>query len=138
MSGGIYQYHCRNRYTNNCPEMVYVNNTSCTKCMVRFSLLLLHVLFHANNHLIKSEGLGSEDIPCHWSAWNLSKQLFVPQVNDGTLQYILMEVVTTGEPGNYWTLRETVARPPSASIPTTSDTPRAIIPTTGAPSHVGF
>ncbi|KAK6542845.1 hypothetical protein TWF694_006784 [Orbilia ellipsospora] len=30
--GGYYKYRCKNFYSNNCPNWVWVNNTACAEC----------------------------------------------------------------------------------------------------------
>ncbi|ROW13421.1 hypothetical protein VPNG_04367 [Cytospora leucostoma] len=32
-SGGFNKYPCKNRYTHNCTEWVYVKNATCTPCL---------------------------------------------------------------------------------------------------------
>jgi hypothetical protein len=50
----------------------------------------------------------------------------VPRVLDGTLQYTLMEMVSTGDSSAYWVVRQKTMLPAS-NIPTTSDTPSAVV-----------
>ncbi|KAL7783271.1 hypothetical protein V8C37DRAFT_406674 [Trichoderma ceciliae] len=32
-SGGFYKYRCKNFYSHNCPNWVWVNNSLCATCM---------------------------------------------------------------------------------------------------------
>jgi hypothetical protein len=63
--------------------------------------------------------------------WRPSRDIFVPCVHDGILQYTLMEMVESGEVGKYWTLRAKMAQPPVPLIATTRDTPNAVTSTAG-------
>lgn len=64
----------------------------------------------------------------------------MPRVLDGTLHYTLMEIVATGEPGNYWTLRLKATQPPliPISATTTAATPGIVLPATAIHTHLGF
>jgi len=64
--------------------------------------------------------------------WGHSREIYVPQVFDGTLHYTLMEIVATGEPGNYWTLRIKPTQPPIPT-PVTSAMPATVMRT-----HLGY
>lgn len=33
-SGGFYKYRCKNFYSHNCPNWVWVNNSPCATCIV--------------------------------------------------------------------------------------------------------
>ncbi|KAJ9149819.1 hypothetical protein NKR23_g4030 [Pleurostoma richardsiae] len=117
-SGGFYKYRCKYFYTHNCPEWVWVNNSACPACLAK-----------------GRDSVESEPVAPVWR----TRDIFVPMIQDGTLQYMLMEIVSTGESGNEWTLRHKVHHQPSMpAIPTTSDTPRAIFSSTGLPTQIGF
>ncbi|KAK3946243.1 hypothetical protein QBC46DRAFT_3005 [Diplogelasinospora grovesii] len=118
-SGGFYKYRCKYFYTHNCPNWVWVNNAPCASCLAEGR--------DADENVSNSTAAPS-------APWRLGKEIYVPQVYDGTLQYTLMEIVATGESGNYWTLRHKVTQQPLVTqTMTTSDTPRAVYVTTGVP-----
>ncbi|CCT71470.1 uncharacterized protein FFUJ_08452 [Fusarium fujikuroi IMI 58289] len=99
-AGGFYKYRCKYFYTHNCPNWVWVNNAPCASCL--------------------ADGRDNEEpsLP----SWGLSRDIVIPQVLDGILQYTLMELVAPSEPGDDWTLRDKASRPPP-SIPVTSTMP---------------
>ncbi|KAK2593398.1 hypothetical protein QQS21_008886 [Conoideocrella luteorostrata] len=100
MSGGFYKYRCKYFYTHNCENWVWVNNSPCATCL--------------------AEGRDDEKVPGPVSM--LSRDINVPCVHNGILQYTLMELVAPSEPGEHWTLRDKAARPPPA-VPVTSAMP---------------
>ncbi|KAK7431605.1 hypothetical protein QQZ08_001823 [Neonectria magnoliae] len=55
--------------------------------------------------------------------WGLPRDIVVPRVLDGILQYTLMELVAPSEPGDDWTLRDKANHRPPPSIPVTSAMP---------------
>ncbi|KAM6504874.1 hypothetical protein FSOLCH5_014792 [Fusarium solani] len=99
-AGGFYKYRCKYFYTHNCPNWVWVNNAPCASCL--------------------ADGRDNEEP--HLPSWGLPRDIVVPQVLDGILQYTLMELVAPSEPGDDWTLRDKGNRPPP-SIPVTSAMP---------------
>ncbi|KAI1492432.1 hypothetical protein F5X96DRAFT_387567 [Biscogniauxia mediterranea] len=107
-SGGFFRYRCKYFYTHNCPNWVYVNNTPCANCC--------------------AEGREVEGTVTGTPAWTYS-EICVPYVEDGIIYYTLMEIVSTGEPGNnFWTLRYKVNQQCQApAVTTTSATPGAPI-----------
>ncbi|KAI1498620.1 hypothetical protein F5X99DRAFT_392879 [Biscogniauxia marginata] len=110
-SGGFFRYRCKYFYTHNCPNWVYVNNTPCQSCA--------------------AEGREIESTVSEAPTWGLSQEICVPQVEDGVLHYTLMEIVNTGEAGNYCTLRYKANQQPQVpAVMTTSATPGAPIPAT--------
>lgn len=61
--------------------------------------------------------------------WALPREISVPSMRDGNLHYTRMEIVATGDPGNYWTLREKVVQPPPVPLlATTSTMPGVVVP----------
>jgi hypothetical protein len=69
---------------------------------------------------LQADGRDNEET--YLPSLGLSREIVVPQVLDGILQYTLMELVAPSEPGDDWTLRDKVNRPPP-SIPVTSAMP---------------
>ncbi|KAG6048448.1 hypothetical protein E4U39_007317, partial [Claviceps sp. Clav50 group G5] len=59
-----------------------------------------------------AEGRDDEMAPVPVSMIN--RDISVPCVHDGVLQYALMEVSAPTEPSDYWTVTDTAARPPPA------------------------
>ncbi|KAG5929830.1 hypothetical protein E4U42_004350 [Claviceps africana] len=100
MSTGFYKYRCKYFYTHNCQNWVWVNNAPCATCL--------------------AEGRDDETAPGPVSM--LSRDISVPCVQNGILQYALMEFVAPAEPGDRWTLQDKAARPPPA-VPVTSGMP---------------
>ncbi|KFG79402.1 hypothetical protein MANI_009661 [Metarhizium anisopliae] len=88
MSGGFYKYRCKYFYTHNCQNWVWVNKAPCATCM--------------------AEGRDDEKAPT--SGWMMSRDIAVPRVQDGVLQYAMMELVAPTVPGEDWHLRDKVAR----------------------------
>ena len=62
----------------------------------------------------------------------------VPIVRQGTVTYALMELVQSGQPGNYWALRYKAAQQPLMPTITTSDTPGIVMPTTGMGTYHAY
>ncbi|RFU78826.1 hypothetical protein TARUN_3393 [Trichoderma arundinaceum] len=83
-SGGFYKYRCKNFYSHNCPNWVWVNNSPCATCI--------------------AEGKDAEERSL--SASLASREIVAPRVRDGILQYTIMELVAPSESGESWTLRD--------------------------------
>lgn len=73
-TGGYYKYRCKYFYSHNCPHWVWVNYAPCAHCL--------------------AEGRDS-DIAITSSSFRPSPVVCVPALEDGTLQYILMEIATS-------------------------------------------
>ncbi|KAK6824704.1 hypothetical protein PG995_015690 [Apiospora arundinis] len=99
--GGVYRYRCRCFYSHNCPNWTYVNNTCCTQCV-------------AAGH--DTQAATQE------ASWYPSKEISIPRVENGVLDYTLMEIVAGGQTGNEWTLRPKVDfdQPPAGGHATTT------------------
>ncbi|KAK0705170.1 hypothetical protein B0H67DRAFT_497569 [Lasiosphaeris hirsuta] len=114
-SGGFYKYRCKYFLTHNCTNWVYVNLSACAYCV--------------------AEGRESEEVLAPSMAWRAVREICVPQVCDGTLQYTLMEFVETG---NYWAVRHKITTQPlNTATVATADTPRPVLTTTGIPVQMG-
>ncbi|KAK5997238.1 hypothetical protein PT974_02592 [Cladobotryum mycophilum] len=101
-SGGFYKYRCKNFYSHNCPNWVWVNNSPCATCI--------------------AEGKDNEAEVL--SSWTSSKDIVVPRVRNGVLQYTLMEIVASNEPGEGWTLKDKdVSNRPPPALSVTSAMP---------------
>jgi hypothetical protein len=63
------------------------------------------------------------------------REVCIPIVHEGTITYTIMDLVQTGQPGNYWALRRKTTQQPLMPIITTSDTPGVVLQTTGMGTH---
>jgi hypothetical protein len=63
--------------------------------------------------------------------WRFVREIYVPRVHDGVLQYVLMDIVAPGEQGNYWTVKEKPKRQPPPMVMVTSGGPQQILATAG-------
>ncbi|KAH8601440.1 hypothetical protein B0O99DRAFT_681459 [Bisporella sp. PMI_857] len=97
MSGGYYKYRCKYWLTFNCPNWVWVNNAPCAHCL--------------------ADGRDSEgaliSVP-----FRISREVYVPQLEHGFLNYILMEIVANSEMDSGWIVK----LPPTEilTVPTTA------------------
>ncbi|KAJ2895080.1 uncharacterized protein MKZ38_006902 [Zalerion maritima] len=82
----------------------------------------------ASGREAEQESVQNKALP---SPFQFAREIFVPRVMDGTIQYTIMEIVTSGESGNYWTLRHKVQHPQAHMIAATSDTPNPVVITSG-------
>lgn len=110
-SGGFYKYRCKYFYSHNCPEWVYQNGATCAKCL--------------------AEGRDCNETDIVAAPWRFIREICVPLVQDGVLQYILMDIVPSDEPGNYWTLREKPTQAPPPAVMVTTDAPGSMTATAG-------
>ncbi|KAH9885971.1 hypothetical protein F4778DRAFT_759886 [Xylariomycetidae sp. FL2044] len=112
MSGGYYQYRCKYFYTYDCPNWVYVNNAQCPSCAAK--------------------GRDDDDPVPDSSSWPIAKEVRVPRVEDGMIQYTMMEVVNTGGDGgkDSTVKHKTVSQAQVPATQTTSATPGASTPAT--------
>ncbi|KAK0120078.1 hypothetical protein ONS95_011491 [Cadophora gregata] len=98
-SGGYYKYRCKYWLTYNCPHWVWVNNAPCAHCL--------------------ADGRDSEMAEMS-APFRLSREVFVPQFEDGMLLYTVMEIVAGSDWDSGWAVKETPAEPafPSVTGPT--------------------
>ncbi|KAH8128795.1 hypothetical protein LI328DRAFT_160486 [Trichoderma asperelloides] len=83
-SGGFYKYRCKNFYSHNCPNWVWVNNSPCATCI--------------------AEGKDASERP--QSSSTTSREIVTPRVRDGILQYTIAELVAPSASGESWALRD--------------------------------
>jgi len=104
-SGGYYKYRCKYWLTYNCPHWVWVNNAPCAHCL--------------------ADGRDSDSamIP----PFRISREIYVPQLENGFLHYIMMEIVAASDVDSGWAIKI----PPAPTFPTST------VPST-APSAVSF
>jgi len=95
-SGGYYKYRCKYWLTYNCPHWVWVNNAPCAHCL--------------------ADGRDSDIAMIH--PFRLSREIFVPQLENGTLHYIIMEIVAASDADSGWAVK--VPQPqtfPTSTVP---------------------
>ncbi|KAG4430703.1 hypothetical protein IFR05_013807 [Cadophora sp. M221] len=91
-SGGYYKYRCKYWLTYNCPNWVWVNNAPCAHCL--------------------ADGRDSEMAEMQ-APFRLSREVFVPQFEDGMLLYTVMEIIA----GSDWDIGWAVKQPPAQPFP---------------------
>jgi len=110
-SGGYYKYRCKYWMTYNCPNWVWVNNSPCAHCL--------------------ADGRDSEMATVS-VAFRLSREVFVPQFEDGMLFYTVMEIIAGSDWDSGWAVKQPLAEPfPSV----TEATATAITATDGVASQ---
>ncbi|KAL2069634.1 hypothetical protein VTL71DRAFT_14313 [Oculimacula yallundae] len=90
-SGGYYKYRCKYWMTYNCPNWVWVNNSPCAHCL--------------------ADGRDS-DMARISAPFRLSREVFVPQFEDGMLLYTVMEIIA----GSDWDSGWAVKQPPAEAF----------------------
>ncbi|KAK0740699.1 hypothetical protein B0T18DRAFT_214461 [Schizothecium vesticola] len=139
-SGGFYKYRCKYFLTHNCPHWVYVNGAPCAYCCAEGR--------EADENETETRSHPAAHVPRM-----TTREICVPRVSEGTLQYTLMEFVESGQ-GNYWAVRYKMPPPQlhhhlqqqqqqqqqhqpmimSTSM-VTSDTPRSVMGVAGPGQH---
>ncbi|PTB66414.1 hypothetical protein BBK36DRAFT_1119395 [Trichoderma citrinoviride] len=76
-SGGFYKYRCKNFYSHNCPNWVWVNNSPCATCIV-----------NAEERLVPST--------------MVSHELVSPHIRESILQQTITNPVALNESGESW------------------------------------
>ncbi|KAK8142010.1 hypothetical protein G3M48_009487 [Beauveria asiatica] len=99
--GGFYKYHCRYFTTDDCPYWVFINNSTCARCLAR----------------------GREDELPPAAAWTASRDVMAPHVNDGILQYAHMDIAVSEQGEESLVMRSETLRPPPPAIPVTTMMP---------------
>jgi len=96
-SGGYYKYRCKYWLTYNCPNWVWVNNAPCAHCL--------------------ADGRDS-DTAVMSSPFRISREVFVPQIENGSLHYIIMEIVAASDTDSGWAVKDIPIQPfPTATEP---------------------
>ncbi|KAF7891258.1 uncharacterized protein EAF02_001583 [Botrytis sinoallii] len=109
--GGYYKYRCKYWLLYNCENWVWVNNESCAKCLAS----------------------GRDETIVSASQLRMSREIFVPQIQDGNLYYTVMEIVALSDFDSGWIVKE----PKSPEFPTTtSPTAESLPANDGAVSQV--
>jgi len=97
-SGGYYKYRCKYWLTFNCPHWVWVNNAACAYCLA--------------DGRDAAVGVSSTN-------FRVSRDIYVPRVEDGTFHYTLMEIISTGDWNSGWVMKEKPM--PKQSFPTSTE-----------------
>ncbi|KAL7911134.1 hypothetical protein GGI35DRAFT_478507 [Trichoderma velutinum] len=84
-SGGFYKYRCKNFYSHNCPNWVWVNNSPCATCI--------------------AEGRDAEE-PFLPSSTTCQVNNVAPRIRDDILQDTFMEFVAPSDFGGSWILHD--------------------------------
>ncbi|KAF7891876.1 hypothetical protein EAF00_008178 [Botryotinia globosa] len=109
--GGYYKYRCKYWLLYSCENWVWVNNESCAKCLAS----------------------GRDEVIISASQLGMSREILVPQIQDGNLYYTVMEIVALGDFDSGWIVKE----PKSAEFPkTTSQRVESLPANDGAVSQV--
>lgn len=112
-SGGYFKYRCKYWLTYNCPNWVWFNNTPCANCLVSLQ-------FSFQEHradVVQSEGRDS-DTAMMSTPFHISREVFAPQIENGSLHYIVMEIVAASDTGSAWAVKEVPVQPfPTATGP---------------------
>ncbi|KAG9231806.1 hypothetical protein BJ875DRAFT_105525 [Amylocarpus encephaloides] len=84
-SGGYYKYRCKYFFTHNCPHWVWVHNAPCAHCL--------------------ADGRDSEEavIP---TTFRLAHEIYVPQFENGAIQYIIFDIISNSPTDSGWTVKE--------------------------------
>lgn len=83
-SGGYYKYRCKYFFTHNCANWVWVHNAPCAHCL--------------------ADGRDSE-VAIMPTPFRVSREIYVPQVENGALHYIIMELIATSDADSGWAVK---------------------------------
>jgi hypothetical protein len=84
-SGGYYKYRCKYFFTANCPQWVWVNNAACAHCLAK--------------------GWDSES-PMTPATLRLSRQIYVPLLENGALHYSIRDIAATSDWDHAWAIKD--------------------------------
>jgi len=101
-SGGYYKYRCKYWLTYNCPNWVWVNNAPCAHCL--------------------ADGRDS-DVAVIPGSFRVSREVYVPQLENGLLHYTLMEIIAASDVDSGWAVKSV---------------PSQVFPTATGPSAMSF
>jgi hypothetical protein len=112
-SAGYYKYRCKYFLTHNCPHWVWVNNASCAHCLVSVTSIIYA------KRINKCQADGRDSVEAFMpSPFRLSREIYVPQFENGALQYIIFEIISNSETDSGWTIKE---QPKQQSFPTATE-----------------
>jgi len=95
-SGGYYKYRCKYWLTYNCPHWVWVNHAPCAHCL--------------------ADGRDS-DSAITTAPFRISREVYVPRYENGSVHYMIMDVVATSEFDSGWTVKDLPQPFPTSSGP---------------------
>jgi len=96
-SGGYYKYRCKYWLTYNCPHWVWVNNAPCAHCL--------------------ADGRDS-DVAVMPGPFRISREVYVPQLENGSLHYTIMEIIAASDFDSGWAVKDLPTQPfPAATGP---------------------
>jgi len=93
-SGGYYKYRCKYWLTHDCPHWVWVNNAPCAHCL--------------------ADGRDSDAVMP--GPFRISREVYVPQLENGSLHYTVMEIIAASDFDSGWVVKPL----PPQSYPTAS------------------
>jgi len=89
-SGGYYKYRCKYWLTYNCPNWVWVNNAPCAHCL--------------------ADGRDS-DVSMMPGPFRISREVRVPQFENGFLHYTVMEIIAASDADSGWAVKDMPPQP---------------------------
>jgi len=89
-SGGYYKYRCKYWLTYNCPNWVWVNNAPCAYCL--------------------ADGRDSDGAMIS-GPLRISREIYVPQFENGFLHYTIMEIIAASDSDNGWSVKDLPSQP---------------------------
>ncbi|KUJ22946.1 uncharacterized protein LY89DRAFT_727735 [Mollisia scopiformis] len=92
-SGGYYKYRCKYWLTYNCPHWVWVNGAPCAHCL--------------------ADGRDS-DVTTMPGSFRISREVYVPQLENGSLHYTIMEIIAASDFDSGWAVKDL----PTQAFPT--------------------
>ncbi|KAH8684619.1 hypothetical protein BGZ60DRAFT_442622 [Tricladium varicosporioides] len=105
-SGGYYKYRCKYFFTHNCPHWVWVHNAPCAHCL--------------------ADGRDTDAAILPGSV-RLSREIYVPQLENGAFQYIIMQIIATSDADSGWAVKDQPSQVyPTATGPSIISTAPAI------------
>jgi hypothetical protein len=112
-SGGYYKYRCKYWLTYNCPNWVWVNNAPCAHCLVRPWFRSL------GNKADRYQADGRDSDAAMMSGpLRISREIYVPQFENGFLHYTIMEIIAASDTDSGWSVKDLPSQPlPSATGP---------------------
>jgi len=95
-SGGYYKYRCKYWLTYNCPHWVWVNNAPCAHCLADGRDLEMTMMS---------------------GPFRISREVYVPQLENGTLHYTVKEIVAANDADSGWAVKDMATEPFLTAVP---------------------
>jgi len=83
--GGYYKYRCKYWLSHNCPHWVWVNNAPCAHCL--------------------ADGRDSDNVVVP-PPFRISREVYVPQLENGWLHYTVMEIIAASDADSGWAVKD--------------------------------